>query len=175
MYRGAWWAIVHGVVTQLQLTNTFTFPLISNKNSSFIRMLSMIPTEIRGLFIELNPRLNERPWQGEGLWALFPVSYKCNLRKCSPNSPCLPLRWWFPSGPPGDVNGSALWYIRAFRGLEHLTFSVQNCLASLSVSPGSTAAWLCKALKVLAAYNHQVLYSIHLSLLLCPVWEVHQA
>lgn len=126
----------------------------------------MIPTEIHGLFIELNPRLNERPWQGEGLWALFPVSYKCNLRKCSPKSSCLPLRWWFPSGPPGDVNGSTLWCIRAFRGLEHLTLSVQNCLASLAVSPGSTAAWICKALQVLAAYNHQALYNIHLSL--CP-------
>ena len=46
---------------ETRLTNTFTFPLISNKNSSFIRMLSVIPTEIHGLFIELNPRLNERP------------------------------------------------------------------------------------------------------------------
>ena len=39
-----------------------------------------------------------------------------------------------------------------------------TCLALFSVSPGSTAAWICKTLQVLATYNHEVLYNMHLPL-----------
>lgn len=93
------------------------FLLTLNRNSSFIKMLSSRPTGICSLLVELNPRLQERPWGSRS-------SEPCALghRNVAPGrcflNPSLIALMRLP-GLPGDAESSTSWRIKAFRGLEH--------------------------------------------------------
>lgn len=103
-----------------------------------------------------------------GRGALSPVPWIIDvwdLGRCSLNPSCLlvaPIALTKASGLPGDVEGSTLWHIRAFRGQgTHTCYGPElPLLCSLGLP---VILPLCMESLAGATHNHQVLYNMRLS------------